>query len=92
MIKSKWVFDQKKDVAGNVLRYKARLVAKGFTQVYDVDYKEIFAPVTKYETFRILIAFAAWSNYYRKLMSILHSCTENSTKKCSWSHLSYRTS
>lgn len=39
-------------------KYKARLVAKGYAQKYGVDYQEIFAPVTKLNTIRILIFVA----------------------------------
>jgi Reverse transcriptase (RNA-dependent DNA polymerase) len=37
-------------------RYKARLVTKGYTQTYDIDYTEIFAPVVKTNTVRILFS------------------------------------
>lgn len=37
--------NQKAD--GSMERYKVRLVAQGFTQTYDMDYQEIFAPVAK---------------------------------------------
>ena len=47
VIKNKWVFRIKKDVAGKVEQYKARLITKGFTQVFGVDYYDMWAPVAK---------------------------------------------
>jgi Reverse transcriptase (RNA-dependent DNA polymerase) len=41
---------------GKVERYKARLVAKGYSQIYDIDYDEIFAPMTNISTMRTLIS------------------------------------
>lgn len=39
----KWVFTVKHKADGSIERYKARLMAKVFTQIYGVDYQEIFA-------------------------------------------------
>ena len=58
IIDSKWVFSIKTDEFGNPVRYKARLVARGFSQQYQVDYFETFAPVARISTFRIILALA----------------------------------
>ncbi|WVZ51878.1 hypothetical protein U9M48_002979 [Paspalum notatum var. saurae] len=52
-IGTKWVFKNKQDEDGMVVRNKARLVAQG------IDYEETFAPVARLEAIRILLAFAA---------------------------------
>jgi len=58
-IGTKWVFRNKLDEAGNVIRNKARLVAKGYAQEEGIDFDETFAPVARLEAIRIFLAFAA---------------------------------
>ena len=62
----KWVYKLKLDDKGNVSRYKARLVAKGFSQKYGQDYDEVFAPVARSTTFRILMSIAGVRQYHVK--------------------------
>jgi hypothetical protein len=65
VIGKKWVFRNKQDDQGFIVRNKARLVAKGFSQVEGFDFGETFAPVTRLEAIRILLAYA--SNHDMKL-------------------------
>lgn len=59
----KWIFKLKKDAEGNIVKHKARLVAKGYVQEHGVDFDEIFAPVTRLETVRLLVALPAKSEW-----------------------------
>jgi hypothetical protein len=58
----KWVFKIKCDSKGNVDTFIARLIAKGYTQKEGVDYNETFSPMTKKDSFRIVMALVAHSD------------------------------
>ena len=45
----KWVFRNKLDENGIVIRNKARLVAKGYNQEEGIDFDETFAPIARLE-------------------------------------------
>jgi hypothetical protein len=61
-ISCKWVFKIKHGVNDEVKRYKARLVARGFTQTFGVNYNETFAPITKFESIRYILALTTIEN------------------------------
>ena len=46
-----------------VTRNKARLVAKGYSQEEGIYYDETYAPVAHLEAIKMLLAFAAYSNF-----------------------------
>ena len=55
IIGTKWVFRNKQDEDGQVVRNKARLAAQGYTQVEGMDYGETYAPVARLESIHILL-------------------------------------
>jgi hypothetical protein len=59
IIGTKWVFRNKQDDQGVIVRNKARFVAKGFSQVEGLDFGETFAPVAQLEAICILLAYAS---------------------------------
>ncbi|GJV33683.1 putative reverse transcriptase domain-containing protein [Tanacetum coccineum] len=62
-IRTKWVFRNKKDERGIVVRNKARLVAQGYTQEEGIDYDEVFAPVARIEAIRLFLAYASYMGF-----------------------------
>ncbi|KAI3687049.1 hypothetical protein L1987_80739 [Smallanthus sonchifolius] len=62
-IRTRWVFRNKQDERGIVVKNKARLVAQGYTQEEGIDYDEVFAPVARLEAIRIFLAYAASKNF-----------------------------
>ncbi|GKD61543.1 retrovirus-related pol polyprotein from transposon TNT 1-94 [Tanacetum coccineum] len=63
VIGTKWVFRNKRDERGTIIRNKARLVAQGFEQEEGVDYDNVFAPVAKIEAIRLFLAFASFMGF-----------------------------
>eukprot|EP00253_Pinus_taeda_P004029 PITA_04029 len=59
LIGSKWVFKKKKNAEGKVEKYKAQLVAKGYSQVREIGFGDIFSPVAKVTSIRLLLSIAA---------------------------------
>lgn len=59
VVTNKFVLKHKKNEMAQIVKLKARLVARGFSQVYEIDYLDTYAPVVKLASIRILLAIAA---------------------------------
>ena len=47
------------DASEMIVKHKARLVAKGYVQIVGIDFDEVFAPMARLDSVRLLLAFAA---------------------------------
>ncbi|GKB35978.1 putative ribonuclease H-like domain-containing protein [Tanacetum coccineum] len=60
---TKWVYRNKKDERGIIIKNKARLVAQGYTQEEEIDYDEVFAPIARTEAIRLFLAYASFKDF-----------------------------
>src|SRR3954463_419175 len=67
VIGTKWIFKNKQDKNGIVVRNKARLVAQGFSQVEGIDFGETYSLVALLESICIPLAYAAHNNFKKPL-------------------------
>nr|GFC40604.1 retrovirus-related Pol polyprotein from transposon TNT 1-94 [Tanacetum cinerariifolium] len=63
VIKTKWIFKNKKDESSLVIQNKARLVAVGYSQQEGIDYDDTFAPVARIEAIRLFLAYSAHKDF-----------------------------
>jgi hypothetical protein len=70
IIGTKWIFNNKQDEHGIIVRNKAGLVARGFSQVEDIDFGETYAPVARLESICILLAYATHENFKLQQMDV----------------------
>lgn len=63
VVGTKWIFKNKTDEHGEVVRNKARLVAQGYSQIEGVDFEKTFAPVAKLESIRLFLGMACVMNF-----------------------------
>ncbi|GKF12469.1 putative ribonuclease H-like domain-containing protein, partial [Tanacetum coccineum] len=72
-IGTKWVYKNKKDEIGIMIKNKARLVAQGYTQEEGIDYDEVFASVARIEAIRLFLAYALFKNFVVYQMDVKSS-------------------
>ncbi|GJR53169.1 retrovirus-related pol polyprotein from transposon TNT 1-94 [Tanacetum coccineum] len=85
-IGTKWVYKNKKDERGTVIRNKARLVAQGYTQDEGIDCDEVFTPVARIEEIRLFLAYASFKDFIVYQMDVksafLHGKIEEEVYVC----------
>nr|GEW18960.1 hypothetical protein [Tanacetum cinerariifolium] len=69
-IGTKWVYRNKMDERGIVIRNKARLVSQGHTQEEGIDYEEVFAPVARIEAIQLFLAYASFMGFMVHQMDV----------------------
>ncbi|CAJ2648559.1 unnamed protein product [Trifolium pratense] len=66
---NRWVYRLKEESDGS-RRYKARLVVKGFQQKQGIDFTEIFSPVVKMTTIRVILSIVAAENLHLEQLDV----------------------
>ncbi|KAE8680428.1 putative Double Clp-N motif-containing P-loop nucleoside triphosphate hydrolases superfamily protein [Hibiscus syriacus] len=69
-IGNKWVFKIKRNGDDQVERYRARLVVKGYAQKEGIDFNEIFSPVVRLTTVRVVLAMCATLNLHLEQLDV----------------------
>ena len=62
-IGTKWIFKNKMNEQGQVIRNNARLVCKGYSQIEELDYDETFSPVARKKAIRMFLDFACYHDF-----------------------------
>ncbi|GJR77209.1 retrovirus-related pol polyprotein from transposon TNT 1-94 [Tanacetum coccineum] len=81
VICTKWVFRNKKDERGIVIRNKARLVAQGYRQEEGIDYDEVFAPIARIEAIRLFLAYALFKDFVVYQMDVKSAFLDGEIKE-----------
>eukprot|EP00253_Pinus_taeda_P022479 PITA_22479 len=63
VIGTKWVFKNKLNENGEVIRNKARVVCKWYAHQEGIDFEETFSPVARLEAIRMFLALSSFQNF-----------------------------
>ena len=78
---NKWVFKVKMHVNDTLNKLKIRLVARDFSQMYEIDYTDIFASTVKFDTLRLFLVVVILKNLECHQMNVNNAFTESFLKK-----------
>ncbi|KAL2226511.1 UNVERIFIED_CONTAM: Retrovirus-related Pol polyprotein from transposon TNT 1-94 [Sesamum indicum] len=68
-LQNRWVYRVKEE-SDEKKRYKARLIVKGFQQRYGIDFTDVFTPVVKLTTIRLVLSMVAAENLELQYMDV----------------------
>nr|GEU92178.1 retrotransposon protein, putative, unclassified [Tanacetum cinerariifolium] len=77
-----FVFRNKKDEMGIVIRNKSRLVSQGYIQEEGINYDEVFAPVARIEVIRLFLAYASFKDLMDVKSAFLYEKIEEEVYVC----------
>ena len=63
VIGTKWIFKNKLNEDGEVIRNKARLLCNGYAQVEGIEFEETFSPIARLQATRMFLAFVCYKNF-----------------------------
>ena len=63
VIGTKWIFKNKLNENGEIIRNKSRLVCKGYAQQEGIDFEETYALVVRHEAIRIFLALSSFRHF-----------------------------
>ena len=69
-IGNRWIYKIKRDGNDQVERYRARLVVKGYAQKEGIDFNEMFSPVVRLTTVRVVLAMSAVFDLYLEQLDV----------------------
>ncbi|KAL3520355.1 hypothetical protein ACH5RR_018504 [Cinchona calisaya] len=63
VIGTKWVFRNKLNDKGEIIRNRTKLVTKGYAQEEEIDFDETFASVARLESIHMFLAYTCFNNF-----------------------------
>lgn len=81
LVKTKWIFDAKRDGEGNVVRFRAELVAKRLTQVVGIDFRKRYEPAARYTTVRLVLLLLVTLKHVRRVLDVKNAFVNDPIKK-----------
>jgi hypothetical protein len=67
----KWIFKNKLNEQGQVVKKKTRLVYKGYAQIEGLDFDETFASVARLEAIRVFLSYACHKRFKVYQMDVM---------------------
>ncbi len=78
---SKWVFKSKMHVDDSFDKLKIRLVIRDFFQIHEVDYKNTFTSIIKFDTLQVFLAIATMKDLELHQVDVNNAFTESFLKE-----------